>query len=243
MPKPRKSCESLGSLHPESTGKQPNRRLEADQPSARRSTTFRWAKTDSLITRQSILLVALAVLGARTGPQRNELHETPKEPVSRVDVDRHQVAGPRVSFEVDCTPLTYAKGAEREFCYANGKWAILRLDAGTLVACNCGEFGRFLQWYGRERQLVQTLLANAKPQTVFSDGRSLQYVSGISYLSISEGGIHTFRFGGGEWCNRASLPLPSEARRVEREDDGALLISTFEGDLIRFRNGVLEGVR
>ena len=190
-----------------------------------------------------IVVSSIVIVASCTEPPGKSADGGTHRSMLRADVDSKWKGKSGVPFDVDCSPLPYAKGAERDFCYGEGSWATLRLEAGTLVACSCGEFGGFMQWYAPSGALLQTLIAGANPQVLFTDGKTLLCVTGISHLDISEGAVHSFHRKAGRWSTGDSADLPSEAKDVVLEDDGVLLLSTRSGAKLRYRGGVLERVR
>ena len=159
----------------------------------------------------------------------------------RVDIDSHRSAPPPPEFEVDCSALPCAKGEERDFCYKWGSWCVLRHEQGIIVACSCGEFGGFVLWYKRDGTLLQTLIAGDQPQTLIADDGALLCVTGITHLSISKGGIQSFRLVDGCWHVVASRPLPKDIDSISIEPDGSRVFElSFDGGVYRYRAGCLQ---
>lgn len=166
-----------------------------------------------------------------------------KTALVRVDIDNRKPAPPPLKFEVDCTSLPYAKGEERDFCYTQGAWGVLRHERGIIVACSCGEFGGFVLWYGKDGSLLQKLIAGDVPQTLIADEHALLCVTGISHLSLSRGAIQAFRLVEDRWQAVATTPLAKETDSIETEPDGSLTFKLkWDGGVFRYRAGVLQPV-
>ena len=157
----------------------------------------------------------------------------------RDDVDMRSLGQPPVKFNVDCTPLRSAAGGERELCYASGAWCKLDLASGTVLGCNCGEFGGFLQFYPADGGAVETLIRGDTPKCVMSDGLRILCVTGRSHLSLSAGAVYEFELAEGRWRATAHCVLPTEPEAIDCEGDGPLRLELFDGSVLWYSSGTL----
>lgn len=144
--------------------------------------------------------------------------------------------GPNLPFAVDASalpsevdePEEYTKDA---FCRDVGRWAAVPLPGGTLVACDVGEFGGFVQFHDGDGHLSQVLLVDSVFALV-CDGESLAVVGGLMHLTSVDGHVTGFRRDGDGWVQVGRCQLPGKPLRVSVLANGALRIEIINFDLL-----------
>ena len=117
---------------------------------------------------------------------------------------------------------------------------MLEHERGVLVACSCGEFGGFVLSYGKDGNLLQTLVAGDNPRTLIADQSTLLLVTGITHLGISKAELRTFRLVDDRWQPVAATPLPKDVESILLEPDGSILLRLmFDAGVCRYRAGRL----
>lgn len=161
--------------------------------------------------------------------------------IARVDIDQAKKGAPDVGFEVDCGSLRNIDGSAREFCYANGSWGHLDLGCGFVVACNCGEYGGFLQWYDDSGRLLQTMLSIVSPKCIIMHKGVLICVSGLTHMTASSCDVYSWQLGGSRWERVFERAYDSEPREIRMSAESGLCLVMWEGVDVRLSWSALHG--